>query len=126
MTVVSVALEVLGERPLTVNQVAKMDRHSWANHTRRTREAWGWVAKADRTAGMNRVTIDVVPLHRNGSSPQDPGACAPEAKAAIDGLVDAGVLLDDNGAHVAAITFLPPVTDRGVDGLRLILTEVPR
>jgi hypothetical protein len=39
----------------------------------------------------------------------DTGACYPAVKAAIDGLVDAGVLPGDTGTHVPSITFLAPI-----------------
>lgn len=39
----------------------------------------------------------------------DTGACFPAVKAAIDGLVDAGVLPGDTGLHLSSITFLAPV-----------------
>jgi hypothetical protein len=62
----------------------------------------------------------VIPLHKNGRSPQDTGACFPAAKAAIDGLVDAGVVEDDTAKQVVQIDFHAPLVD-GVDGLRLMI-----
>jgi len=44
-------------------------------------------------------------------------------KAAIDGLVDARVLEDDNDRHVIALTFLP-VEIGQQNGLRLTITEI--
>jgi hypothetical protein len=40
-------------------------------------------------------------------------------KAAIDGLVDAGIVPDDSGEYVRMITFMPAV--RGDDQLTLII-----
>jgi hypothetical protein len=48
---------------------------------------------------------------------QDVAACVPAVKAAIDGLVDAGVFLDDSPAHVTAVVFKQP--ERGEPALRL-------
>jgi hypothetical protein len=44
-------------------------------------------------------------------------------KAAIDGIVDAGVLDDDNPDHLLYVTFYP-VEVIGRDGLRLTITEI--
>jgi hypothetical protein len=112
-----------GERPLTINALVNMHRMRWAEHTDAIRQTWGWLARQARIPKLQRARFDVTPLHANNRSPQDPAACAPEAKAAIDGLVDAGVLPDDNGRHVVAIEFNPPRV-AGVDGLELTICEV--
>lgn len=49
----------------------------------------------------------------------------PAAKAAIDGIVDAGVLPDDTPAHVLSLTFRPPVYGHP-DALAVVLLEVDR
>lgn len=115
-------MEDVGERPLTVNRVARMHRQQWATHTRHTRERWALLATVERLPRIGRCEITATPLHVNRRSPQDAGACAPEVKAAIDGLVDAGVLTDDNATHVAAIRFEHPDIC-GRDGLRLDIHE---
>ncbi len=55
-------------------------------------------------------------------SQQDVGACFPAAKAAIDGLVGAGVIPDDTPDHVITLTFRAPVVGQG-DGLELVVSE---
>lgn len=112
-----------GKRPLTVNAVSSLHRQAWAKSTKATRETWAWLAKAQRIPALDRIRVDVTPLHRDGRSPQDVAAAAPAAKAAIDGLVDAGVLTDDDQHHLVCITFWPPVIC-GVDGLELTITEI--
>ena len=119
----SFVLEATGGRPLTINQVAKMHRQAWASHTRITREEWWALALQARLPRMQRAVVEVTPLHQTFRSPQDVAACAPAAKAAIDGLVTAGVLPDDNPEHLLAVTFLPPDVC-GVDGLRIRITKV--
>lgn len=69
---------------------------------------------------FERIHISVVPLHKNGRSPQDTAACFPAAKAAIDGLVDAGIVEDDTPNIVQRIDFYSPIVD-GVDGLRIVV-----
>lgn len=54
---------------------------------------------------------------------QDAGACVPSLKAAVDGIVDAGVLIDDSPRYVAGLTILAP--QRGPDGLTITIEEVP-
>ena len=54
----------------------------------------------------------------------DVGNVYPAAKAAIDGLVDAGVIPDDNDRYVEAITFRPSLI-LGHAGLRLLVTGSP-
>lgn len=116
-------LRLCGERPLTVNAARKMKSpHAWANHTREVRAAWAWLAKGEKVPHLRRATITVLPLHKDKRSPQDVAACAPEAKAAIDGLVDAGVLPDDGPAHLLSVLFLQPHVC-GQDGLELRITE---
>ena len=54
----------------------------------------------------------------------DVAACYPTVKAAIDGLVDAGVVPDDGPFNVTRITFrAPQVAQR--EGLRLRICEEP-
>lgn len=112
-----------GTRPLTVNEVARLHRQQWATHTRRVREQWHWLTLSQRVPRLERALFVVLPLHKDRRSPQDPGACAPEAKAAIDGIVAAGVLPDDSARHVVSVIFLGPHV-AGVDGLTVRVREV--
>lgn len=119
----SFTLESTGRRALTVNMVARIHRQQWAAHTRTTRELWWGIAKQAKAPKLQRAHIVATPLHCDGRSPQDVSACCPETKAAIDGLVDAGVLPGDGPAHLLSLTFLPPDVC-GVDGLRIRVEEV--
>lgn len=73
--------------------------------------------------GETRVQILVEP-HECRTRLTDAGNCVTSAKAAIDGLRDAGVLVDDSPRYVAAVTFL---AGRRVgvpyEGLRIMLRE---
>lgn len=117
-------LEVDGARPMTVNKVADLHRQQWARHTKIARRVWAIIAAQSRVPRLDRVAITATPLHRDGRSPQDVGACAPEVKAAIDGLVDAGVLDDDDPTRVVRLTFTAPDIC-GRDGLRLTIEVAP-
>ena len=53
-------------------------------------------------------------------------ACAPAVKAALDGIVDAGVLPDDGPAFVWAVTYRAPFRSaRKQNALILTITEEP-
>jgi hypothetical protein len=112
-----------GHRPLTTNRVADLQRFVWARHTKTVRRDWWLLARQHKVPRLGRAVVTVTPLHRDRRSPQDAAACAPEAKAAIDGLVDAQVLPDDNADHLALVVFTPPDVC-GVDGLRLHIEEL--
>lgn len=116
-------LRMTGVRPLTVNKVATINRYAWASITRQTRKDWFHLALKEKVPHLERAHIIVLPLQKDGSSPSDPAAVAPEAKAAIDGLVDARVLPGDDGRYLLSVQFLPPHVC-GDDGLHLRVVEV--
>lgn len=114
-------LEVHGRRPTTLNQERK--QNNWgrrATDTKWWRTQFADMASQAEIPPYERIKIAVVPLHKNGRSPQDTGACFPAAKAAIDGLVDAGVIEDDTPDKLLQIDFHAPLVD-GVDGLRIVV-----
>ena len=110
-------------RPLTVNKVVNLHRQQWAAHTRGVRSRWHLLAAEAGIPHLRRARFTVLPLHADMRAPQDPAACAPEFKACLDGLVDAGVLDDDTGEHVAAVTFLPPLRGCGSNGIAVLIEE---
>lgn len=82
---------------LTANQ-----RPHWrarARLTKTIREAAYWSAKASKVPSLvcAHITVDYRPVDRRR---RDPGNWAPSAKAAVDGLVDAGILPDDDAHHL--------------------------
>ena len=113
-------IEDHGERPLTVNKVASLHRQAWATHTREHRLLWQLLTRNAKVPPLGRIRVTVTPLHKDRRSPQDVAACAPAAKAAIDGLVDHGVIEDDGPEYLLSVLFLPPDVC-GVDGLRLTI-----
>jgi len=117
-------LRTTGSRPLTVNRVADMHRQAWATHTRGVRAVWAGLALQAKIPRLDCVRITVTPLHRDHRSPQDVAACSPEAKAAIDGLVDARVIPDDDPTHLLLVSFTP-ADICGVNGMALLVEEVP-
>jgi hypothetical protein len=69
------------------------------------------MAKAEQIPEMEWISVTAEP-HQKGGRLQDVGACNPAVKAAIDGIVDAGVLPDDSSRYMKSLIFLPPQNDR--------------
>ena len=114
-------------RPPTSNRARAAHWNENQKSTKEWRTAAGWhwreAAWDNRRGRLLRirepVTIVAVPYHKDLRTPQDTGACWPAVKAAVDGLVDAGIVVDDSGEHVAEIRMLAPVRNAGVDGLMI-------
>jgi crossover junction endodeoxyribonuclease RusA len=108
--------------------------HRWhwakrAKTTRAWRHATCWrtvAAKLPRLTGRVAITATI---HRTDTRRADAHNRLPTIKAAIDGVVDAGLIRDDSDQFIASLTILAgaPVSraehPRGV--LRLTITEVP-
>lgn len=97
-------------RPWTTNAERKGNRWQRASATAEWRELFGWLARCQPLRNLTSATIRVE-LTQKGRL-QDTGACFPAIKAAIDGLVDGGLLPDDTGDHVARIIFMAPIRDK--------------
>ena len=81
------------------------DRVHWRTRARITkalREAAGYSARAAQIPQLDRATIQAV-LHPHDKRRRDAHNWYPSFKAAIDGIVDAGVLPDDNGKHLIKV-----------------------
>lgn len=109
-------------RPWSLN--AERSGH-WRKHRALTDEWRGvfhLLALEARIPELVAITVTVQPEVKNRSAMPDTGACVGAAKAAIDGLVDAGVIIEDGPTVVRRLTFeAPRVT--GVDALELIIEE---
>lgn len=108
------------ERPLPMNAYRRLHPHARARYDRGWRHAFGWLARAAKVPPLTRVVITVAQTCRRPPLP-DVGASFPTAKAAIDGLVDVGVLPDDSPAHLKALTFVAP--ERGEEDRFLLIVE---
>ncbi len=106
------------ELPWTANAERSWHYHKRATKVRETRERWAWIAKASKIPKLQRISIEATPLKVSRRAMPDVAACYPAVKAAIDGLVDAEIIADDDPFHVIRITFnAPEVCAR--NGLRL-------
>lgn len=82
-------------------------RQHWAAKAKRTRmirDAAAWAARSHRAEPMSRVCVTAV-IHPKTARRFDPHNYQPTVKAAIDGLVDAGLLVDDDSKRVVSVAF---------------------
>ena len=93
-------------RPWTVNSERSGNRWTRAKNTKEWRTVF---ADATRSYGCHQLTQARVSvfLDQKGRL-QDTGACMPAVKAAVDGMVDGGLFLDDTGEHVESLQFFAP------------------
>jgi hypothetical protein len=110
-------------RVSTVNKLRTVHFHERALHDATWRTSACWEAVQAQVPKLDKVKITACPWLK-GRRSQDVAACLPSVKAAIDGLVDAGVLPDDTPNHVLSLEFLPPALGAEVDELVLTLEEV--
>lgn len=120
MTTQTFALTVPTSATLNVNS-----REHWrprADKTRELRHA-GW-ALAQHCTPMTRARC-VVTLNFGDKRTRDPANWHPTAKALVDGLVDAGLLADDDATHLLGPDMrIGPVGARGVVTVTLTFTEM--
>lgn len=114
---------VHADRPLPMNKYRTLHHHDRAEYDASWRGVFKILAlRAKVPRGLAAIEVEVHQACRRPPLP-DPGASYPTVKAALDGIVDAGVIVDDTGERVRLLAFLPPV--RGpVDRLLLVVREV--
>jgi len=108
-------------RPGTLNAERASHWSKRATSTAEWRASFWLLAREQKVPHLERISIDVHVESRTRRLP-DPGACWPAVKAGVDGLVDAHVLDDDTGAHVAWIRMFAPACT-GRDALTLSITH---
>ena len=101
----------LAQRPWTTNGERAGNRWQRAELVKTWRSAFHVLAKSEKSPEMEWISVTVEP-HQKGGRLQDVGACNPSVKAAIDGIVDAGVLPDDSPKYMKSLIFLTPQNDR--------------
>ena len=119
---ISFAIEY-NQRPWTTNAERSGNRWDRAKKTKQWRTAFALLATEQQPPRLDWCDIVVEPWLKNRSGIQDTGACHPAVKAAVDGLVDAGVLDDDTPDIVRTITYNAPKIGR--DALVLIVSGEP-
>jgi len=104
------------QKPWTTNAERAGNRWERASNVKTWRTAFFYLAKQQKIPQLTDVQITVEVQQEKGRL-QDVGACNPASKAAIDGLVDAGVMEDDSPKFLTSITFMQPT--RAKNGLTL-------
>lgn len=105
-------------RPWTTNAERASNRWHRAELVKEWREAFLLLTKAQNIPQLTKVHITAQPYQKSGRL-ADVAAHNPAVKAAIDGIVDAGVMEDDSPEHLLSITFLPP--KKGRDALQITI-----
>lgn len=103
-------------RPWTTNSERKGHWSSRAKLTKAWRDYFHMIGKDRPRLAWAHITV--TPFQARGVL-QDTGACHPAVKAAVDGMVDAGILENDTAEFLRSLTFLP--TRRGEDGLHILV-----
>ena len=107
------------ERPWTVNAERAGNRWDRAKKTKYWREQFCLLCRIQSPIVLTDAIVEVR-LNLKGRL-QDTSACLPAVKAAVDGLVDGGLFLDDTGDHVKCIVFWAPVRSKS-DALMISVT----
>ncbi len=89
----------LEQRPPMANGRARGNPRAHASETRAWRQAFQMLARAQEVPTLEAVEVVVRTYYPNRRSLPDCAGPAPAAKAALDGVVDAGVLVDDGPAY---------------------------
>lgn len=106
------------DRPFTQN----WERRAHHAQTSKAVAVWREAFRLLAVGAPALLWCDIVVDHETATRRSvDVVACAPAVKAAIDGIVQAGIIPDDDPAHVHRVAFCPPVFT-GRDALVLELT----
>ena len=113
-----------GVRPWTVNAERKMHYHQRAKKVKTFREAFEELAREADVPQLVSMCIEATPILSDNRL-QDTAACNGAVKAAVDGIVDYGVVPDDSNEWLKWIKFYPCEVQPGVNGLRIKIIGEP-
>jgi crossover junction endodeoxyribonuclease RusA len=111
-------------RPWTTNADRNLHPHQRAKRIKEWRKAFCQLATEQGIPLQRKIAIMVTPILPDRRI-QDTAACNPAAKAAIDGLIDAGVIIDDTKEYLEFILFKPCEYRKGEPGLMLEVIPNP-
>ncbi len=111
----------------TTNKERTMHFHQRAQLVKPLREAAELITlNAMRANGVGPFTVPVhvefFPTQRKAGTLADTANHLPPCKAVLDGVVDAGLLIDDTPVFVLSQRFWPPVKDRSETGVGILIT----
>ena len=107
-----ITVDMLG-RPTTTNKAHNMHHRAVSADRKAWREAGRVLAVAARIPSLERIEVEAWGRYPDRRWLPDPDGIAPALKGVLDGLVDACVVPDDSGDHVAAVTYRAPVVEAG-------------
>jgi hypothetical protein len=117
------ALLIIEGRVKAINAISKANIFACWQETSYWRELAGWLAKQQKMPRfIHPVVVHAYHFKTSGVLP-DASSNFFAVKGAVDGLVDAKVLVDDNPQYVRSITF-HAAEKRRVEGLGLELVNV--
>lgn len=111
------------QRPWTVNSARNWHYHKLAKFVKEWREGFCILAQEAGVPSLHAIRIEIIPILADRRT-QDTAACCLAAKAAIDGIVDAGVVPDDRREFLKSIKFYPPVVEKGRNAMIVRVMEV--
>lgn len=112
------------KRPWTTNTDRNLNPYKRAGKIKEWRKAYFDLATQAKIPLQRKIAVVITPVLPDRRK-QDTAACNPAAKAAIDGLIDAGVILDDTREYLEFILFKPYEYDKGNPGLRVEIIPDP-
>lgn len=112
------------KRPWTTNADRNLTPYKRAPLIKEWRQAFCALAIEAKIPLQKRIAIIVTPILPDRRI-QDTAACNPSAKAAIDGLIDAGVIPDDTKEFLEFILFKPCEVIKGRAALVVEVLENP-
>ena len=109
-------------RPWTINKDRNWHPHERAKHIKEWRGAFNDLARDAFIPRLEFINVEICPVLGDRRL-QDTAACVTAAKAAIDGLIDAGVIEDDNPQFLGSIKFYAPIVECCSNGLLVRIYE---
>lgn len=112
-------------RPPTTNKHRTLHHHQRARVDAEWREAGAMAARIAMVPKLGSVRVTCWGRYPDRRALPDPDGVAPALKAVLDGIVEAGVLVDDRFPFVQAVTYEAPRVVKGEPaGLVVELAEV--
>ena len=116
-------IEWLG-RPQSLNAERAGNRFKSSAMTKQVRFDCKVLTRIAKVPKLSAMKIIATPVYPDGRWHTDVGNVYPTVKAAIDGIVDAGVVPDDKAKYLRELTFRPPTVEKGSMLLRIEIVEV--
>lgn len=104
-------------KPVTLNKWRTLHYMQCSKIRKEWREAFHYLYLANPQV-FRGEQVDIIVEHEVKGRWQDPVSCAECYKAALDGLVDGKMIVDDSPEYVRSVTFMMPVKT-GRDALTL-------